>query len=51
MYHFRITSTFSRLQGRSSKLFILYGERAGTRTQDPRLKRALLYQLSYALSP
>ena len=27
---------------------ITYGERAGTRTQDPCLKRALLYQLSYA---
>ena len=27
------------------------GEPAGTRTQDPRLKRALLYQLSYGLSP
>ena len=26
------------------------GEPAGTRTQDPRLKRALLYQLSYGLS-
>ena len=25
------------------------GELAGTRTQDPRLKRALLYQLSYEL--
>src|ERR1700690_2465800 len=25
------------------------GEPAGTRTQDPRLKRALLYQLSYEL--
>ena len=27
------------------------GELAGNRTQDPRLKRALLYQLSYELSP
>jgi hypothetical protein len=26
------------------------GEPAGTRTQDPRLKRALLYQLSYGLA-
>ena len=26
------------------------GELAGTRTQDPRLKRALLYQLSYELT-
>jgi hypothetical protein len=25
------------------------GERAGARTQDQRLKRAMLYQLSYAL--
>ena len=26
------------------------GEPAGTRTQDPRLKRALLYRLSYRLT-
>lgn len=26
------------------------GELAGIRTQDPRLKRALLYQLSYELN-
>jgi hypothetical protein len=26
------------------------GELAGARTQDPRLKRALLYQLSYELT-
>jgi hypothetical protein len=32
-----------------SKSFIMSGELAGTRTQDPRLKRALLYQLSYEL--
>ena len=32
-------------------LFDWNGEPAGTRTQDPRLKRALLYQLSYELSP
>ena len=32
-------------------LFILNGELAGDRTQDPRLKRALLYLLSYELSP
>ena len=32
------------------KPFIFYGELAGIRTQDPRLKRALLYQLSYELS-
>ena len=29
----------------------LYGESAGARTQDQRLKRAMLYQLSYALVP
>ena len=28
-----------------------YGESAGARTQDQRLKRAMLYQLSYALKP
>ncbi len=27
------------------------GERAGARTQDQRLKRAMLYQLSYPLAP
>jgi hypothetical protein len=27
-----------------------HGELAGARTQDPRLKRALLYQLSYELT-
>ncbi len=32
------------------KLFVLRGELAGIRTQDPRLKRALLYQLSYELA-
>jgi len=31
------------------KSFIMSGELAGARTQDPRLKRALLYQLSYEL--
>ena len=30
---------------------LVSGERAGTRTQDPRIKSALLYHLSYALSP
>src|SRR5271167_4756636 len=29
---------------------LLRGELAGNRTQDPRLKRALLYQLSYELA-
>jgi hypothetical protein len=28
-----------------------FGERAGARTQDQRLKRAMLYQLSYPLAP
>ncbi len=32
------------------KSLILCGESAGIRTQDPRLKRAMLYQLSYRLS-
>ena len=27
-----------------------FGEPAGTRTQDPRLKRAMLYRLSYRLT-
>ncbi len=35
----------------SSKSFGMYGERGRNRTCDPRLKRALLYQLSYAPSP
>src|SRR5579864_4132791 len=30
---------------------IAYGEPGAARTLDPRLKRALLYQLSYGLSP
>jgi hypothetical protein len=29
---------------------LICGELAGIRTQDPRLKRALLYQLSYELT-
>lgn len=29
----------------------MYGERAGTRTQDLQIKSPLLYQLSYALAP
>ncbi len=29
---------------------LIYGEPAGGRTQDPRLKRAMLYQLSYRLT-
>jgi hypothetical protein len=46
-----ITAAFLSPKPPSTKLFILYGELAGNRTQDPRLKRALLYQLSYELSP
>ena len=42
--------TFLSTKSRFAKLFIFYGELAGIRTQDPRLKRALLYQLSYELS-
>ena len=34
----------------SRKSLMLDGESAGIRTQDPRLKRAMLYQLSYRLS-
>ena len=30
--------------------FVKYGEPAGTRTQGPRLKRAMLYLLSYRLT-
>ena len=33
-----------------TKSLILCGELAGIRTQDPRLKRALLYLLSYELT-
>jgi hypothetical protein len=34
-----------------ASLLGFYGESAGARTQDQRLKRAMLYQLSYALRP
>jgi hypothetical protein len=34
-----------------ASLLGFYGESAGARTQDQRLKRAMLYQLSYALKP
>jgi hypothetical protein len=37
-------------EGKGEKFIRRNGEPAGTRTQDPRLKRALLYQLSYGLS-
>lgn len=49
MYHFCITAAFFEVIHYSGKSFILNGELAGIRTQDPRLKRALLYQLSYEL--
>ena len=32
------------------RILSMYGEPAGGRTQDPRLKRAMLYQLSYRLT-
>ncbi len=36
--------------GRGFRNPLIYGEPAGTRTQGPRLKRAMLYQLSYRLT-
>ena len=36
--------------GQTAEAIDLNGESAGIRTQDPRLKRAMLYQLSYRLS-
>jgi hypothetical protein len=50
MYRFRIAAATPASVFESNKLFILHGELAGDRTQDPRLKRALLYQLSYELA-
>jgi hypothetical protein len=50
-YHFCTTAAFLSPESPFAKLFILYGELGGNRTHDPRLKRALLYQLSYELSP
>jgi hypothetical protein len=47
---FRIAVLF-RVLTCSDNFFILNGELAGIRTQDQRLKRAMLYQLSYELSP
>jgi hypothetical protein len=35
--------------GQTAEVIDLNGESAGIRTQDPRLKRAMLYQLSYRL--
>jgi hypothetical protein len=51
LYHFRITEPFPDVRDGLDKFFVLNGELAGARTQDPRLKRAMLYQLSYELSP
>ena len=42
--------TRSREGGEEDSNFLVSGEPAGIRTQDPRLKRALLYQLSYELT-
>jgi hypothetical protein len=39
------------MMGKSVLLLGFDGESAGARTQDQRLKRAMLYQLSYALIP
>jgi hypothetical protein len=36
--------------GESAEHIVLFGEPAGTRTQGPRLKRAMLYRLSYRLT-
>jgi len=49
LYHFCITMTLYGFQHEPLKLFVLYSELGGSRTHDPRLKRALLYQLSYEL--
>ena len=50
MYHFCITLPLYLVAALSFKSFIFYGEPGADRTHDPRLKRALLYQLSYGLS-
>jgi hypothetical protein len=42
-------ATFLDLHSDEYNSFILSGELGGSRTHDPRLKRALLYQLSYEL--
>jgi hypothetical protein len=49
LYRFHITAASYGLQNGLRKLFVLNGELGGSRTHDPRLKRALLYQLSYEL--
>ena len=56
-YHFCITfpdGCFTCVLGVVTKTLVFIGfdgESAGARTQDQRLKRAMLYQLSYALKP
>ena len=50
VYHFRITAAFLDVHSYQIKSFIMSGELGGDRTHDPRLKRALLYQLSYELT-
>ena len=40
-----------KFQGNQAFIEVVDGESAGARTQDQRLKRAMLYQLSYALKP
>ena len=51
LYNFRTTAALLELQSCSGTFLVLSGELGGDRTHDPRLKRALLYQLSYELSP
>ena len=51
LYHSRTTAALLEVRSRSGKFLVLHGELAGARTQDQRLKRAMLYQLSYELSP
>ena len=50
MYHFCITLPLYLVAALSFNSFIFYGEPGADRTHDPRLKRALLYQLSYGLT-
>ncbi len=44
------TEALTDVHSMTNTSFVLSGELAGARTQDPRLKRALLYQLSYELT-
>ena len=50
MSHFARVSE-AEAAGEIPDLLIRFGERGRIRTCDPRLKRALLYHLSYAPSP